>query len=175
MTPNSWKKKPLEHVAFIQTGIAKGAKKLKNPVELPYLRVANVQDGFLDLSIIKTIEIEKTQIERYLLQVGDVLLTEGGDFDKLGRGTVWKGEIERCVHQNHVFVARPKPGIILSEYLSLLAGSPYGKSYFLKCSKQSTNLASINSTQLKKFPVLLPPPSRTNHHRQPAFHLGPGH
>lgn len=157
MIPSGWEKKPLEHVAFIQTGIAKGAKKLKNPVELPYMRVANVQDGFLDLSIIKTIEIDKNQIERYLLQVGDVLLTEGGDFDKLGRGTVWKGEIDRCIHQNHVFVVRPKPGVILSEYLSLLTGSQYGKSYFLKCSKQSTNLASINSTQLKEFPVLLPP------------------
>ena len=157
MIPSGWKKKPLEHVAFIQTGIAKGAKKLKNPVELPYLRVANVQDGFLNLSIIKTIEIDKTQIDRYLLQIGDVLLTEGGDFDKLGRGSVWKGEIDKCVHQNHVFVARPKPGVIVPEYLSLLTGSPYGKSYFLKCSKQSTNLASINSTQLKEFPVLLPP------------------
>ncbi|MTI85540.1 MAG: restriction endonuclease subunit S [Firmicutes bacterium] len=157
MIPGGWKKKPLEHVAFIQTGIAKGSKKLKDSVELPYLRVANVQDGFLDLSIIKTIKVDKTKIDRYLLQVGDVLLTEGGDFDKLGRGTVWKGEIDKCVHQNHVFVARPKNGVILSEYLSLLTGSPYGKLYFLKCSKQSTNLASINSTQLKEFPVLLPP------------------
>lgn len=151
-----WEKKPLASVAHIQTGIAKGAKKLKNLVELPYLRVANVQDGHLDLSHIKTIEIDSAQIERYRLQVGDVLLTEGGDFDKLGRGAVWKGEIDKCVHQNHIFVARPKPEVLLSDFLTLLTGSHYGKAYFRKCSKQSTNLASINSTQLKAFPVLLP-------------------
>jgi type I restriction enzyme S subunit len=156
MTPNGWEKKPLADVAIIQTGIAKGAIKLNNPIELPYLRVANVQDGYIDLSVIKTIQLEKAQINRYLIKVGDVLLTEGGDFDKLGRGAVWKGEIKNCVHQNHVFVARPKSNIILPEFLSLLTGSPYGKAYFLKCSKQSTNLASINSTQLKEFPVLLP-------------------
>jgi type I restriction enzyme S subunit len=157
MIPDEWKKKPLAIVAHIQTGIAKGAKKTTDPIELPYLRVANVQDGYLDLSHIKTIEIDKVQIERYLLQIGDVLLTEGGDFDKLGRGAVWKGEIEKCVHQNHIFVARPKFDVLLPDFLSLLTGSQYGKSYFQKCSKQSTNLASINSTQLKKFPVLLPP------------------
>lgn len=156
MTPNPWKTKPLASIAHIQTGIAKGAKKVKNPVELPYLRVANVQDGHLDLSYIKTIEIDSAQIERYRLQIGDVLLTEGGDFDKLGRGAVWKGEIDKCVHQNHIFVARPKSEVLLSDYLSLLTGSHYGKTYFRKCSKQSTNLASINSTQLKAFPVLLP-------------------
>lgn len=141
----------------IQTGIAKGPKKINDAINLPYLRVANVQDGFLDLSHIKKITLERSKVDRYLLQQGDVLLTEGGDFDKLGRGTVWDAQLENCVHQNHIFVARPNKDIILPEFLSLLTGSPYGKAYFLRCSKQSTNLASINSTQLKEFPVLLPP------------------
>ncbi|HCX79282.1 MAG TPA: restriction endonuclease subunit S [Firmicutes bacterium] len=156
MTPKGWRKLPLADVATIQTGIAKGARKAQAPVEIPYLRVANVQDGFLDLSEIKTIEVDRSRIERYLLQHGDVLLTEGGDFDKLGRGSVWRGEIGKCVHQNHVFVVRTNPEVLLPEYLSILTGSSYGKSYFRKCSKQSTNLASMNSTQLKAFPVLLP-------------------
>ncbi|QSV46911.1 restriction endonuclease subunit S [Geobacter benzoatilyticus] len=157
MIPKGWKRKPLANIATIQTGIAKGSKRLNDPVELPYLRVANVQDGYLDLSVIKKIELDKSQVERYRLHVGDVLLTEGGDFDKLGRGAVWKGEIENCVHQNHIFVARPNPEILLPEFLSLLTGSSYGKAYFLSCSKQSTNLASINSSQLKDFPTLFPP------------------
>jgi type I restriction enzyme S subunit len=121
------------------------------------LRVANVQDGYLDLSLIKLIEVEESNIDRYLLKPGDVLLTEGGDFDKLGRGAIWQGEINPCLHQNHIFVVRPKDELLMPEFLSHLTGSAYGKSYFLKCSKQSTNLASINSTQLKEFPVLLPP------------------
>ena len=157
MIPKNWKKKPLSEVARIQTGIAKGAKKINDAIELPYLRVANVQDGFLDLSHIKKITLERSRADRYLLQQGDVFLTEGGDFDKLGRGTVWNAQLENCVHQNHVFVARPNKDLILPGFLSLLTGSPYGKAYFLRCSKQSTNLASINSTQLKEFPVLLPP------------------
>lgn len=157
MIPDKWKKVPLDQVAYVQTGLAKGKKNIKNPVSVPYLRVANVQDGYLDLSLIKEIEIEKSDIPRYLLKRGDVLLTEGGDFDKLGRGAIWQGDINPCLHQNHIFVVRPKDHKLIPQFLSLLTGSFHGKAYFLKCSKQSTNLASINSSQLKEFPVILPP------------------
>lgn len=157
MNKSPWKTVRLEKVAEIQTGISKSAsRKLTDPIEVPYLRVANVQDGHLDLSVIKHISIERKNLERYTLKTGDVLLTEGGDFDKLGRGTVWNNEIESCVHQNHVFSVRTDASVLLPEFLSILTASSYGKRYFISCSKQSTNLASINSTQLKQFPVLLP-------------------
>ena len=157
MVPNGWERKPLEKVAEIKTGVAKGKKGLKDPIEVPYLRVANVQDGHIDLSEVKTIQIERHQLERYSLQVGDVLMTEGGDFDKLGRGDVWQGQIAPCLNQNHVFAVRPNKQVLLPYFLAALSGSSYGKTYFLSCAKRSTNLASINSTQLKEFPVLLPP------------------
>ena len=162
MVPNGWKKMSLSTVAEIRTGVAKGKQNLKNPVELPYLRVANVQDGHIDISNIKTIQIEKGQIERYSLKAGDVLMTEGGDFDKLGRGDVWNGEISPCLHQNHVFAVRTDTSKLSPHFLAALSASRYGKSYFLGCSKRSTNLASINSTQLKEFPVLVPPLAEQN-------------
>ena len=155
--PSGWKWKHLEKVAAIQTGIAKNQNSEPETIELPYLRVANVQDGYLDLSEIKNINIHKDKINRYRLENGDVLLTEGGDFDKLGRGAVWEGQIQDCLHQNHVFAVRPDKHQLLPSFLSAQTGSSYGKKYFLRCSKQSTNLASINSSQLKAFPVLLPP------------------
>lgn len=157
MLPKGWKKLSLATVAEVRTGVAKGKQNLKNPVELPYLRVANVQDGYIDTSTIKTIQIERDQIERYSLQAGDVLMTEGGDFDKLGRGDVWNGEISPCLHQNHVFAVRTDQSILTPHFLAALSASRYGKAYFLGCAKKSTNLASINSTQLKEFPVLVPP------------------
>lgn len=154
--PSGWTKKKLEEVARIQTGIAKGKKSIEEPITLPYLRVANVQDGYLDLSEIKKIIISKEKLHRYLLQDGDVLLTEGGDYDKLGRGTIWNGQISPCLHQNHVFAVRIDQGALLSKFFAYQASSSYGKRYFLSCAKQTTNLASINSSQLKKYPVLFP-------------------
>ncbi|MBK0415816.1 restriction endonuclease subunit S [Chromobacterium haemolyticum] len=158
-----WPVVPLHEVAEVRTGVAKGKKGMKEPAELPYLRVANVQDGHIDLSEVKTIEVEVAQIERYALQSGDVLMTEGGDFDKLGRGDVWEGQIAPCLHQNHVFAVRPNPEKLNSYYLAALAASDHGRQYFLSCAKRTTNLASINSSQLKALPVLLPPLSQQKH------------
>lgn len=154
-TLSEWNVFPLGTVADIQTGLALGKKSNNEMVRLPYLRVANVQDGYLDLSEIKEVEIERSLVDRYSLRCGDVLLTEGGDFDKLGRGYIWNNEVPNCLHQNHVFVVRPHPNL-LSYFLFALTSSDYGRRYFQSCSKQSTNLASINSSQLKAFPVPLP-------------------
>jgi restriction endonuclease S subunit len=145
----------LQEFAEIRTGIAKNSSDEGDMAELPYMRVANVQDGYLDLSEIKTINVDKGRIARYLLQKGDVLINEGGDLDKVGRGVIWHGEIRECLHQNHVFAVRCSERLI-PEFLSLLLKTSYSKNYFLGCAKQTTNLASINSTQLKSFPIPLP-------------------
>lgn len=152
----SWRTVPLIEISTLQTGIMKGKHFNDKTICLPYLRVANVQDGYFNLKEIKRIEVSEKMVDRYLLQKGDVLFTEGGDFDKLGRGSVWNAEIKVCLHQNHVFVIRPDKKILDPYFLSLQAGSRYGKKYFLSCAKQTTNLASINSTQLKNYPVRLP-------------------
>lgn len=157
MVPEGWKRIPLERVADVRSGVAKGKSGLKNPIKVPYLRVANVQDGYINLDDVKEIEIERDNLERYSLKYGDVLMNEGGDFDKLGRGDVWRAQITPCLHQNHVFAVRPKQDLIDSFFLAALAASSYGKNYFLGCAKKSTNLASINSGQIKEFPVLVPP------------------
>jgi type I restriction enzyme, S subunit len=156
--PASWNVVNLEHCAVVQTGIAKGRKYAEGqePIDVPYLRVANVQDGYFDLSEIKKIKVLPEEISRYLLKEGDVLLTEGGDADKLGRGHIWHSEIDGCVHQNHIFCVRPNPQILDPYFFNYLTSSTYGKTYFLNSSKQTTNLASINSAQLKQFPCLLP-------------------
>jgi len=156
--PTGWKTLELGEIAFVQTGIAiNGEPDRVNPTRLPYLRVANVQDGHIDLSEIRYITVSEHQVARYALQADDVLMTEGGDFDKLGRGAVWKGQITPCLHQNHVFAVRPDQAQILPAFLAAYCESPAGKRYFLSCSKQTTNLASINSTQLKEMPIIVPP------------------
>ncbi|MCP9882830.1 restriction endonuclease subunit S [Cyanobium sp. Alchichica 3B3-8F6] len=145
----------LEENAEIRTGVAKNSNNEGDMVEMPYMRVANVQDGYLDLSEIKMISIDRGRIERYMLQKGDVLINEGGDLDKVGRGVIWHEEIKECLHQNHVFAVRCSERL-MPEFLSLYLKSSHSKNYFLGCAKQTTNLASINSTQLKSFPIPVP-------------------
>jgi type I restriction enzyme, S subunit len=156
--PSHWQVKKLKQLSDLQSGLTLGksytGKELRSR---PYLRVANVQDGYLDLNDIKYIDLPSEEVSRYELQAGDVVVTEGGDFDKLGRGYVWEGQIDGCLHQNHIFAIRPYSTTLTSYYLSLIMGSQHGKNYFTSAAKQTTNLATTNSTQLKNLPIILPP------------------
>lgn len=154
---SKYDKLPLSSVSEIVSGVTLNSKNV-NPdwKSYPYLRVFNVQDGFFDLSKIKHVKVSQAEFERYVLKKNDILLTEGGDPDKLGRGSIWSSEIDNCVHQNHVFRVRITSGDFHPVFISSLLGSTYGKKYFLKAAKQTTGIASINSTQLKAFPLVKP-------------------
>jgi type I restriction enzyme S subunit len=158
--PMAWPVAPLETVANVASGVTKGRRlNAAEVVDVPYMRVANVQDGFLDLGEVKTIPLRPSEIDRFRLLPGDMLMTEGGDPDKLGRGAIWTGQIPYCAHQNHVFRVRADRNRMLPHFLACLSGSAYGKGYFLRVAKRTTGIASINKTQLSAFPVLLPPVS----------------
>ncbi|MFF4671543.1 N-6 DNA methylase [Streptomyces sp. NPDC001279] len=160
---SGWDYELLEDVATVAGGITLGSEPVGNgTMELPYLRVANVLDGRIDITDVKTVRILRSQYERFALRKGDLLLTEGGDLDKLGRGAVWDGRISECLHQNHVFRVRCGDRM-LPDFLSLYTSSAQGRAYFQRVGKQTTNLASINSTQVKQMPV--PVPSITEQER----------
>lgn len=155
--PRHWTVKRLKVLGEVRSGVAKG-KDLgeRATVSLPYLRVANVQDGYVDLTEVSEIEVPESEAARYLLRKGDVLMNEGGDNDKLGRGAVWQGQIEPCIHQNHVFAVRLHD-TSLAEWVSRFTSTDAARTYFFLRSKQSTNLASINQSNVRELPVPMPP------------------
>ena len=167
--PQHWDIRRLKFVADVQTGLTLGKTYTeKDLARCPYLRVANVQDGFLDLSQITEIEIPRRDVSRYQLKYGDVLMTEGGDFDKLGRGYVWESQIENCLHQNHIYAVRPHTEYLEPHFLAILMTSHYGKAYFTSISRQTTNLATINQTNLLNLCLPIPPVSEQ---KEIAAHL----
>ena len=144
-------------ISEIQSGITKGRKVSKESTTsiVPYLSVSNVKDGFLQLNPIKEINATNDEISRYQLQRGDIVLTEGGDPDKLGRGTVWNNEIPVCIHQNHIFRVRILKGatVMTPEVLAAILSSSRPKKHFLRSAKQTTGIASINKSQLSRTPI----------------------
>ena len=154
--PCTWELVSLKRVSEIQGGLTLG-KVYEGPlIERPYLRVANVQDGHLNLQDVTTIEVPEEVAHRVDLRPGDVLMTEGGDLDKLGRGTIWNGEVPDCLHQNHIFAIRCFKHKLLSAFLAYLTASRYGRDYFEATGKRTTNLASTNSTKVGLFPIPRP-------------------
>lgn len=156
--PPHWSIRRVDEVAEVGSGVTLGkdVSGFKS-VELPYLRVANVQDGHLDLSTVKTVRVRVDEVENYRLEVGDVLMTEGGDIDKLGRGAIWEGQIRECLHQNHIFRIHSDRGLLEPAFYALVVESDIAKRYFNRVAKRTTNLASTNKTQVCAFRFPVPP------------------
>lgn len=153
-----WNEAPLESLADIVSGITKGRKvSEKHLIKVPYMAVSNVKEGYIDWTTVKTIEATEQEINQYRLLPDDVLMTEGGDPDKLGRGAIIKTPLENCIHQNHIFRVRLDETHILPVYFAEYLQHQRAKRYFLGCAKQTTGIASINMRQLKALPVLIPP------------------
>ena len=155
--PAHWGLQRLKQLAEVRGGLTLGKQYSGELLEYPYLRVANVQDGYLKLDDILTVEVPASEATSNLLAYGDVLMNEGGDIDKLGRGCIWREEIAPCLHQNHVFAVRPHS--VGSDWLALWTSTLQAKRYFESRAKRSTNLASISGSNIKELPVPLPPVS----------------
>jgi len=156
--PDSWAWTTLGEIAEVVGGVTKDGRKQSDPALplIPYLRVANVQRGFLDLKKVAEIRVPKATLEKLRLQRGDVLLNEGGDRDKLGRGWVWDGQIPDCIHQNHVFRARLFPGVLEPKLLTFYVNE-LAREWIEQRATQSVNLASISLSKIKTLPVPVPP------------------
>lgn len=155
--PEHWGIAAFDELAVVIGGVTKGRDLGgRQVVVCPYLAVANVQRGYFKLEGLKSIEIAADELPKYLVHEGDLLITEGGDWDKVGRTAIWQGGVENCLHQNHIFKARIPSEFLLKPWVELVFNSGVGRDYFAGASKQTTNLASINMTQLRSFPMPVP-------------------
>ena len=153
-----WPEKSLESLADIVSGITKGRKTTETElIEVPYMAVSNVKSGYIDWTTVKTILATKQEIEQYRLMPDDILMTEGGDPDKVGRGAIIKNPLKDSIHQNHIFRVRLDESELLPAYFAEYLQHQKAKRYFLGCAKQTTGIASINMRQLRALPVLIPP------------------
>jgi type I restriction enzyme S subunit len=156
--PNGWAWEILDSILYITGGVTLGRKLAgREMVSKPYLRVANVQRGYLALDVMKEVEVPEDEVSKYLLKDGDLLITEGGDWDKVGRTAVWRDELPECLHQNHVFRARALTDEFEPRWAEMYLNSTTARDYFAGSSKQTTNLASINMTQLRSCAFPMPP------------------
>ena len=153
-----WTEVSLESISDIVSGITKGRKiKTAELREVPYMAVSNVKNGYIDWTTVKTIEVTEQELNQYRLLPDDVLMTEGGDPDKVGRGAIIREPLENCIHQNHIFRVRFNERDILPVFFAEYLQHQRAKRYFFGCAKQTTGIASINMKQLRNLPVLMPP------------------
>ena len=161
----------LEDVAKVSYGLQKCPGNRPDKHARPYLRVANVQRGYLDLREVKAINVPDGEMPKYALDDGDVLLCEGNSSELVGRGAIWRGQIAECVHQNHVLRVRvADKGRVLPEFVLEYINSRQGQAYFRSKAKRTTNLSSINSKEVASMPMPLPSTAKEQESVLTALH-----
>ena len=155
--PEGWAWATVEQLSEVQGGIQKQPKRAPADNPYPFLRVANVLRGSLDLDEVHQIELFRGELEKLRLFPGDLLIVEGnGSPSQIGRMAVWKGDIEDCVHQNHIIRARLIGGLS-SEYAQTYWNSPTGASEVSKVASSTSGLYTLSVSKVSALPIPLPP------------------
>ncbi|MFQ1885494.1 restriction endonuclease subunit S [Aeromonas veronii] len=155
--PKGWKLASLSSLGVVNGGLQVTSKRSGNPISVPYLRVANVYRDFLKLDEVKNILVTSRELERAMLEKGDILFVEGhGNANELGRAAVWNNEIKQCVHQNHLIRFRPGAEI-RPQYVSSFVNSEAGKRQLLSMSKTTSGLNTLSASNISSLKVLVPP------------------
>ncbi len=153
---SEWNVVRLGDVANVVYGITLNSKRNTLPLKKPYLRVANVQRDSFDLNDVNLIGCTEKEAKQYRLQQSDILVVEGhADVNEIGRASLWRNNIDGCLHQNHLLRVRCGDKLI-PEFALAWLNSPRGRSYFRRMAQSTSGLNTINSTVLKKSLLPLP-------------------
>lgn len=155
--PPGWVAVTMGQVTAVSGGLTKNSKRTELAMRMPYLRVANVYANALELDDIKEIGINRGELDRVLLRDGDLLVVEGnGSIDHIGRVAQWTGEIEPCVHQNHLIKARP-PTPDIGKWLLFWLLSPAGRTAIIRTASSTSGLHTLSLSKVRSLPVRLAP------------------
>jgi len=153
--PPGWAWATLGEVGIVSGGLTKNPKRETAAVKVPFLRVANVQSGRLDLRDIRKIGVEESELPHAFLHPGDLLIVEGnGSIEQVGRCAVWRGAIRDCAHQNHIIRVRLSIDV-LPEFASHWLSSIKGRSLIEDVASSTSGLhtLSISKVQQLRLPI----------------------
>lgn len=155
--PEGWTWATLGQISEIQGGIQKQPKRAPRSHAFPFLQVANVFRGRLDLGQIHSIELFGGELDKLRLEPGDLLIVEGnGSVSEIGRMAIWDGSIPNCVHQNHIIRARMLGGLF-PQFASAYWNSPEGTARVVGVAASTSGLYTLSVSKISVLPVPLPP------------------
>ena len=156
--PMGWDVTTVDRIGSVKGGLQVTSKRRSLPIERPYLRVANVFRGFLELDEIKTIRLTDTEELRTSLEYEDILIVEGhGNKEEIGRCALWDGSIAQCVHQNHLIRLRCDRSKASPLYVENYINSPGGRKSLTGTSRTTSGLNTISVSKVRGSEIQVPP------------------
>ncbi|HBS6073568.1 restriction endonuclease subunit S [Klebsiella aerogenes] len=160
--PEGWEWCRIDDLTFVSGGIQKQPKRRPVKNHFPYLRVANVQRGNINIDELERFELEPHELAFWSLEKNDILIVEGnGSADEIGRCAIWLAPLEKCVYQNHLIRVR---GIMegYQEFIALYLNSPSGIKEMQRLAVTTSGLYNLSVGKIRGITIPLPPLNQQN-------------
>jgi len=146
----------LSEIGLVSGGLTKNAKREQANIKKPFLRVANVYTNELRLDDVHEIGLTEKEFKKTKLESGDLLIVEGnGSLDQIGRVAMWKGQIENCVHQNHLIRWRSNDNVE-PRYVLYFLMSPDGRRQIVDVAQSTTGLHTLSVSKISALNLIVP-------------------
>ena len=138
-----------------QPGFACGARDDRGYVQL---RMNNIGlDGRVVLEKTLKVPIEKTNMEKYNLRMGDILFNNTNSVELIGKTALFRDEVQKCVFSNHITRIRSDTRLINSKYLLNVFINGYNRGIFQMMCHRFVGQAGISRKKLLEHTFPLPP------------------
>ena len=153
--PKGWNRYRVRDVGQVQTGRQRSPNFTKGKLR-PYLRVANIFEGFIDTSDVLQMMFTDEEFERYSLQEGDILLNEGQSIELVGRCAKYKSKPSNCCFQNTLVRFRSN-GKIKHDFALILFTHAQKSGVFKKIASRTTSIAHLGVSRFANLQIFVPP------------------
>ena len=121
-----------------------------------YIKMNNIQSGFIDYRNISTIQATTEEIRKYNLENNDILFNTRNSIELVGKTAIYKKKDDKPVLFNHMLMRIKTIPEVLPEYLNYCFLSNYVTEQLNGIKKASTNIAAIYEKDLKNIFFLIP-------------------
>ena len=145
---------PMVELREVGTGFNYGSSsKSKNEGEVPVLRMGNLQGGQLDWNKL-VYTSDESEIEKYLLESGDVLFNRTNSPELVGKTSIYRGE-RKAIYAGYLIRVKGSDRLN-SEYLNIQLNSPHARDYCWQVKTDGVSQSNINAKKLQAYEFELP-------------------
>ncbi len=152
----SWRTKRVSMAGEVQLGRQRAPRYQSGKWTRPYLRVANVFDGYIDFEDILYMDFDERDFARYALRAGDILLNEGQSRELVGRCAMFEGQVDNCCFQNTLVRFRCNDELVPEFAFSYFQYLFYRQT-FSAVARQTTSIAHLGADTFQKLFIPIPP------------------
>lgn len=154
--PSHWSVKRTDEVGDVQLGQQRHPKYESGTNIRPYLRVANVLDGWIDFRDVNEMHFPEADLSKFELQTGDILLNEGQSFDLVGRSAVYRGEVPGMCCQKTLIRFRCGQSLLPDFAQAYFQHRLYTGQFAAMC-VQTTSMAHLTAVRFAAMLMPVPP------------------